>query len=362
MKINKQDLKHNTVLITPENLTDLYLISQVIEVNDQVYGQTTRRVRTPGKESREGDKGERVKVYLGIQVLEVDFQDSEVDQRLRIKGRIISGPEDVISLNSSHTINISLNQTFTLRKIQWFDYHFSLLAKSEAANRPLIGVVAIEPGLFTIAKITNFKIHILFQDRDQIPGKQSQAKVRSASETNFFKKILSLMKNYFSDESLKNIVLAGPASYKSKFAIFLQEEWRNSNKVFLVEDLSSALAVNELVNRQTLQKLAGEYQIMEESSLLTDFEIRLNKDFNTICYGLDQCTQAAEQGAIESLLIVDRLFKSDTEHDAVIQLMDQLDKTRVKYYIVDYKSENGKIIQNFGGVLGILRYALFLDN
>ena len=96
MKIDKKDLKHNILLITPENLTDLYIVSQIINEKDQVYAFTTRRVRTPGKESREGDKGERIKVYLGIKVLEVEYQDSAVDQRLRIKGKIISGPEDVV--------------------------------------------------------------------------------------------------------------------------------------------------------------------------------------------------------------------------------------------------------------------------
>ena len=96
MKIDKKDLKHNILLITPENLTDLYILSQLISTGDQVYGFTTRRVRTPGRDSREGDKGERVKVYLGIAVLDVDFQDSTVDQRLRVKGKIISGPEDIV--------------------------------------------------------------------------------------------------------------------------------------------------------------------------------------------------------------------------------------------------------------------------
>lgn len=357
-------MKHNILLITPENLTDLYIISQIIDEHDQVYGQTTRRVRTPGKESREGDKGQRIKVYLGISVLEVEFQDSTVDQRLRIKGHIISGPEDIISLNSIHTINISINQSFSLQKPAWHEYHFKLLKKSESSHRPVIGVIAIEPGLFTLAKIDNFKITVLIQERDQIPSKQTQAKIRSASETNFFKKILNLMKNYFTGEEIKNIVLAGPAHYKNKFNSFLQEEWRNHNKIILVEDLSSALAVNELIARQTLQKLAGQYQIIEESTIVTEFEKRLAQNFDLVCYGIDQCFQSAEQGALDSILILDTLFKSrdEKEKETVSKLMDQIDRTRVNYFIVDNKSENGRIIQNFGGILGLLRYAIVFSN
>ncbi len=363
MKINKKDIKHNVLLITPENLTDLYILSQLIVTNDQVYGFTTRRVRTPGKDSREGDKGERVKVYLGIKVIEVDFQDSSVDQRLRVKGKIISGPEDIVSFNSAHTINITPGQSFSLQKAAWFDYHFSLLRKSEEAHRPVIGIIALEPGLFSIATVNNFKMTLHIQERDSLPSKQAHAKVRTASDTSFFKKILSVAKNYFSDESIKNIVIAGPGSYKTKFNSFIQEEWRNHNKIFLVEDLSSAFDIQELVNRQTLQKLAGEYQVLEESAIISEFEKRLGQDFEKICYGLDQSIQSAEQGALETILLLDTILRSEDEEikEKIIHFMDYIDKTRVKFFIVDNKSENGKIIQNFGGLIGLLRYSMFFE-
>ena len=83
-----------------------------------------------------------------------------------------------------------------------------------------------------------------------------------------------------------------------------------------------------------------------------------------ICYGLDQCIQSAEQGALDSVLIVDTLFKTkkENEKEMVSKLMDQIDKTRVTYYIVDNKSENGRIIKNFGGILGLLRYAIVFSS
>ena len=245
MKIDKKEIKHNALLITPENLTDLYILSQLIEENDQVYGNTTRRVRTPGKDSREGDKGERIKVYLGISVLETDFQNSAFDQRLRIKGKIISGPDDVISLNSAHTINVEIGQSITLLKPQWYDFHFQLLRKSENANRPVIGIIALEPGLFSIAEINNFKIQLHIQERNQTPSKQASIKIRGSSDDSFFKKILNLTKNYFGDDRIKNIIIACPSNYKGKFLDFLQEEWRNNKKIFLLDDLPSAYAVNE---------------------------------------------------------------------------------------------------------------------
>jgi protein pelota len=364
LKIDKSDLKHNNLLFTPENLTDLYIISQIIEFNDHVFGNTTRRIRSSGKDSREGDKGEKVRVYLGILVLEVDFQDSVFDQRLRVKGKIISGPEDIVPLNSSHTINISVNNTFTIHKEFWLDYHFKLLKSSEESNRPLIGIIGIERGLFTIAMINNFKIDRLVLERNQIPGKQLSSKIRNSSDNVFFKKILSLVKSYFSNDSVRNIVLAGPGSYKGKFLEYMQEEWPNHNKIVLLEDLSSATSTNELINRETLIKLASKYQVFEELSIISEFEKRLGQDFEKICYGIDQSLQSVEQGALESVLIIDTLIRTtnDEEKKTVLKIMDDIEKTKVKYFIVDNKSDNGKIVSNFGGIIGLLRYAMFFDS
>ena len=134
--------------------------------------------------------------------------------------------------------------------------------------------------------------------------------------------------------------------------------------MFLVEDLSSAYGINELTSRQTLQKLAGEYQVLEESSIISEFEKRLGQSFEKVCYGLEQSLQSAEQGALEILLLIDTLLRSkkESEKEKMTQLMESLEKTMVKFFIVDSKTENGKIITNFGGLIGLLRYSVFFDD
>ena len=61
MKINKSEIKENKITFTPENWTDLYNLSNLVEKNDFVYSITSRRVRKSNKIGREGDKGERIK-------------------------------------------------------------------------------------------------------------------------------------------------------------------------------------------------------------------------------------------------------------------------------------------------------------
>ena len=56
MRILKRDLKHGVLELVPENPTDLYVLSNLLDENDQVHAKTSRRVRRSGSESRSGEK------------------------------------------------------------------------------------------------------------------------------------------------------------------------------------------------------------------------------------------------------------------------------------------------------------------
>ena len=75
---------------------DLYVLYNVIAPNDQVKARTFRRIRQNDDEGR-ADKGERVPMVLTLVVEEAKFH--EFANRLRIKGKVIAGPEDLISLH-----------------------------------------------------------------------------------------------------------------------------------------------------------------------------------------------------------------------------------------------------------------------
>jgi len=198
MKIDKKEAKDNKLSFTPENWTDLYLLSNLVETEDHVYSLTSRRVRKSDKVGREGDKGERIKVFIGIKVNTVEFQDSYVERRLRIRGNIISSSEESVSINSSHTFNIKENTNIIVQKTQWTDIHNKILHEaSNSENRPLIGLVAIEKGYFSVGILNNYKIQYLTQERSVLTGKISTSKLQKKSDLAFFKCILGVIKNYF---------------------------------------------------------------------------------------------------------------------------------------------------------------------
>lgn len=364
MKFDRKKIKDNKISFTPENWTDLYQLSNLVEKDDLVYALTSRRVRKGDKTGREGDKGERIKVFIGIKVNSVEFQDSIVERRLRIRGNIIHRSEEAVPLNASHTFNIKEFMTLTVQKLEWKEIHKKLIQDaSNKVNKDSIGLLAIEKGLFSVGILNNYKIQFLTKERWNSKGKISNQKVQKKSDNEFFKRVLQTIKDFFKVSSIEFIAIGGPGKYKTKFKDFLENEWPNHNKKIVYEDLSSGSysGLQEFLSQKSVQKMATQFQIIEEERIINDFNQLLMTNMGRICYGLSQSTEAAEQGAIDSLLINNNYVtekNSDTK-PTIDRLLDLLVKTKVKMLIVDKTSNNGKIVMKFGGMIGTLRYELF---
>ena len=88
MQILKKDLKSNNIIVRPESPTDLYILSNIIHIGDQVITKTHRRIRRAGTDGRSGDESKRIAMTIGINVEDFAFHDSFDNTRLRVKGKI----------------------------------------------------------------------------------------------------------------------------------------------------------------------------------------------------------------------------------------------------------------------------------
>lgn len=366
MRIVSENIRQGSKQLIPESITDLFLLHNLIDSGDLVTARTDRRVRKSGVSGREGDKGERVKMTLTIAVEEVNFQDSEVDHRLRIRGRIQEGPSELVSLGSMHTINIEKGETLTIVKPEWSKYHYKILEEGKrAVDRPAIGLIAMERGIATIGMIDNFKMEVVAKESTELPGKIAKTKQRDSAEKNFYNRILSIIRNQLNGR-VEVLVIGGPSHTKDYFHKYLLENWPNNEKKIFIENISTGTVagLHELINREIIDRLATEYNIIRETKYIEEFESRIAIDPSRIGYGLDQIVQLLEQGAIEVLLISDMLVRSRdvTIKPIINHIMDLIDQTRVNFLIIDHKSENGKKIETFGKAIALLRYAIYRED
>lgn len=366
MRVLKQDLKNNRIVVRPENTTDLYILSNIISIGDQVIAKTSRRIRRSGSEGRSGDESQRITILIGIDVEDFAFQDSSVSNRLRVKGRIFQGPEQHVSIGSYHTLNLELTQSITIIKPEWTKYYIQLLKEAEeASKKPKICLIAVDNSEVCIGLLDNYKISVIAHEKSNISRKRTKQKVRTQEAQTFFEQVATIIKRSILSES-KNIVIGGPGFIKERLFIFLKEKFPKENlNVIIAGSLSAGnrVGLSELLNLEAVDKLAVDFRIFEENRLLDEFFKRLNQGSTDITYGFVEVKKISVSGAIESLILLDSFLKGGggVNPDEINVLFREIEKTRGKITIIPLQSDNANRLKTFGGIIGLLRYSLTWD-
>ena len=129
MKVLKIDKKMKEISCIPESLDDLWHLEKILDKEDIVFGSTDRKI----KPKKEGEKAERIKIFVELQVEEAHFQ--EYGENLRINGIILGGkPEEFIELKSHQTIEIGLGEKLKIQKKELKSWQVDRIKKAENAS------------------------------------------------------------------------------------------------------------------------------------------------------------------------------------------------------------------------------------
>ncbi|MHA1976061.1 MAG: mRNA surveillance protein pelota [Candidatus Hodarchaeales archaeon] len=363
MRIIKSDLRTNQVIIRAENPTDLYILSTIIVNGDRVIAKTSRRIRRSGTEGRSGEESQRITMIIGIDVEGQVFQESVASNRLRIKGRIFKGPEQHVSIGSYHTINIGLSDTLTVFKAEWSRYYLKILEDAEnASQKPKIGLLAVDNNEVCIGILDNYHLDVLFHKRSGISRKHSKAKVRKEQSGTFFETIIQLMQRSIIPET-KNILIGGPGFVKERLADYLRNSLPKEQLNIVIGSSSSGgnrIGLFELMKSEALDKLAKDFQILEERRDIDEFLQRISKGTGDVAYGYSQIQQIAETGVIETILMIDS-YLHGTKQAPVTEiqgLLKNVEQMKGKIVIISSQSEAAAQMKTFGGIIALLRYAI----
>ncbi len=339
MRVLKIDLKSQRVVIRPETVTDLYVLSNVINIGDHIIAKTSRRVRRSGSEGRSGDESQRVTMVIGIEVEDFAFQDSSVSNRLRVKGKIIQGPEQYVSAGSYHTINLELSRVLTLIKPDWTKYHLQILKEAEeATKKPKICLIAVDKAEVCIGLLDNFSVNILTQEKSSISRKKTKEKIRSKQTQAFFEYIIRIVDQHILSET-KNIVIGGPGFIKERLASVLREKFQKADLNIIVAGSVSGgnrVGISELLKMEVIDKLAENFQILEEQRLIEEFINRINRGASNIAYGFSTIQEISKTGAIETVILLDSLLRGieSISAEVIHELLREIDEKRGKIIII----------------------------
>ncbi|MHA1684541.1 MAG: hypothetical protein ACTSUE_26620, partial [Promethearchaeota archaeon] len=237
MKIIARKLHKQLVVIQIENLDDLWVLYNLVAAGDIVEGKTSRRVVLS---DRPEDKGERKMVYLKIKVEEIEFH--EFSNRLRAKGKIIEGPEDLVRLHSYHTFNIQEYTKIGIVKPRWTVLHLKLL--DDAAKKKLVQkllVIALDVGEATFGVIGDYYQKTSIKMAEHIPGKRyGDVKDNTNARNNFFADIMKQMLRMMNDSEYTKIIIAGPGFVREQYMNYCFKKDSSLKSKLLTEATSSA--------------------------------------------------------------------------------------------------------------------------
>lgn len=356
MKILGSDFRKGFCRLKVDNLDDLWVLSQIIDPKDLVKSRTFRKIKL-GQEGERKSKVVKKPVTLTIVVEKVEFH--KYSNSLRVSGIIKEGPDD-IPHGSHHTLDVSENSMITINKEHWLGFQISKLkdAASDKGSKVLICVMDRDEACFALMKQYGYEY------LSEITGKVQKKGVedKTLKEKEFYGQIIAILEEYVQRYSIEFIVLASPAFWKDDLMKVLKQKNASlAAKITLATcNAFGKNAINEVLKRPEVRSVMKQERVVKETSLVEELLTEISKN-NLGVYGLEQTKEAAEAGAIKTLLVTDKLIhemREKNRYDKLDYIMRLVDQTKGDIFIISEEHDAGKKLHGLGGIGGILSYKL----
>lgn len=361
MKIVAKKLKTGKIVVVPEDMDDLWHLYNVILPGDQVAARTVRRVRRDSGDTSRPDKGERRRMFIRLIVEEVALH--KYSNRLRVKGKILEGPEDFVSTGTYHTINIEPTLKVEIIKERWPNLLIRRLQDAASRKGQRLIVIAVEEGQASIGIIDDSGIDVRVEIHGTSRGKYGKYIQTVETMDQMFSGI-SLQLQELLERLPENtrVVIVGPGSTKEKLAEYLKSKVPTSKGRVLFEHVSTGTVagIYEALNRGIVERIASEIRLNREIHLMGEVMKHLGKDTGKTAYGWDDIVRAVQFGAVETLLVLDKLFReAQPDYRRKLEnVMRQVEKQAGSLEIFSADHEAGKQLEGLGGLAALLRFKL----
>lgn len=353
MKILHQDPKEGKIKVKVETLDDLWHLYHIIEEGDVVYAKTFRK-QSQRSDSLRPEKVETIPVFLGVKVEKVNLH--RFANALRVTGPIVYTSRDEVPLGKYHTIAVEENDTITIQKEKWKKHHLERLEEAvKASQRAKVMIVVIDEGEADIAVVREYGVDIIANVTHNFGGKRYNAD-RESEEKKFFHDLAKTMSEIMERENVDKAIVAGPGFAKENFYKFLSENYPDLAKKVVIEDTSvtGRTGIYEVIRRGTVDRVYHENRVAKEIQLVERVIEEISKN-GLVAYGLKEVEEAANYGAIETLLVLDELLKGEHK-EKIEEIMEFVRGTRGEVVIVSSEHEGGEKLKALGGIAALLRY------
>jgi len=339
------------ITLVPESLDDLWHLTYVLEPGDHVSGDTTRRIQRTDEQLRDTG-GEREHMHVTLEVDDVEF--ARFANRLRVGG-VIDGCSREDQLGQHHTINVEEHTEIEVEKAWKPDQLERLEEAVEASESPDVAIATVEEGEAHVHTVAQYGV----EEHASLTGTTGKGEY-AASRTDLFDELGAILARLDVDA----IILAGPGFTKRDALEHVVEEHTDLADLVTTVDTSSVgdRGVHEVLKRGAVEEVQAETRIAREAELIDELMANIAEGAKA-AYGPEEVAEAAEYGAVETLLVLDdrlraeRAGEGDWEVD-IDRVIEQVERQGGEVTVFSGEFDPGQQLRNLGGIAAVLRYRL----
>ena len=354
MKLLKKNFNDGFLDLIVDTEEDLWYLAEMIKEGDSVRGSATRKIKVGHNQ----DATIKKTFTVTIRVENVSYDVTA----LRVNGIVLVAPEEV-PRGSHQNITAELGSRLSITKEYWSRLDREKIEEAQEQHKDtLLILVDRTDAVMVMLKKRGYETALTL--RGEARGKQYQT-----ASKDFFKELAEQLLNVVTSAQPHTIIIAASSFWHDELKKNLRElETVLNKKLIFVSYANSGREkdIEGLFTSKELGRLLDEERIGREIRNVEDALERLAKR-DRIAYGLKEVSTAATMGAVETLLISEKLLlekrmqkdskdQGDRNHRELEDLLHTVEKMNGAVQIIRSNHDAGKRLKSLGGVLALLRY------
>jgi protein pelota len=349
MRVLHKDLAHGELKLLAENGDDLWHLHHIIQPGDLVHAVTFRRDDREGGKAR-SDKQERRRMYLGVEVEQVEYAD--FSDRLRVLGLIRDGPDDV-PRGVHHTITVEVGDDVKVTKARWQGHELDRIQEAvRATRRPKVIIMCIDDEGAVFAAVRQSGVEPLSEIAGPGTQKGAERPAKGEREDHFAELAAEVRRVRPSGEPL---IVVGPGFTRGAFLDYLRAHAPELAQGAVTEGtgMSGMTGVHEALRRGMVSRVVEGARVEEETALVEQLFAGIGRGDGLVAYGVEEVRAAIAAGATEHLLVSDTVVRDPS----VLEMLEEAERRGARVTVVSTTHEAGERLSRMGGVGALLRYA-----
>lgn len=361
----EKDGRGNATLVAEES-EDLWHLYNLCSKGDTVKATTYRKIQ------KEGSTGtvqtEVKKMMMTIEVKSVEYDAA--GNCIRFSGKNCE-ENQWVKMGAHHTLEVELNNKMTLGKDCWDTMHLDSLDQATDVHKTSeVAVILMEAGTANFHLLTAVLAKDVFRVSLSLPRKRVTTTGYDKTVIRFYEQVYQGIKDHIDLNLVKCVLMAGPGFVKDDFLTWMQQKAVQNQDTQIMQKKSVFISVHaSCVHKQALKELLADEQVQKSIAntkaaahlkALEEFYMMVQKEPDRVCYGPQQVKEAIEKCAVQTLMVVDSIFRNANValRKQYIEMVDTAKDQGATFHVFSSQHVSGEQLQQLSGIAGVLRFPL----